>query len=92
MGFFLLPTGTAPPFAGSAPEMLGCDNHEEMLKNARIALASGDESVFIVLAEQAARCRRLASATHDREAAGILSAMAADYEQTESTLRADNDR
>lgn len=49
-------------------------------------------SALAALVEQVERCRRLAAATHDREAAGILSAMAADYEQSASTLRAANDR
>ena len=39
-----------------------------------------------MLVEQAERCRRLAAATHDREAAGILRAMAADYEQSAQAL------
>ena len=42
-----------------------------------------------VLADQAARCRRLSLATHDRDCAAILAAMAADYDDTAAAL---NDR
>jgi len=35
-------------------------------------------------AEQASRCRRLASATYDRRTAQMLEQMAADYEQRAS--------
>jgi hypothetical protein len=63
-------------------------SHEEILAAARKAGEDGHEcsSVLAMLAEQAARCRRLASATLDRDAAGILAAMAADYERTAETL------
>jgi len=63
-------------------------SHEDILRAARLAGEDGDEcrSVLAMLAEHAARCRRLASSTHDREAAGILSAMAADYERTAEAL------
>jgi hypothetical protein len=39
------------------------------------------------LTDQAARCRRLASATHDREAARMLAAMASDYERAADALK-----
>jgi PAS domain S-box-containing protein len=39
------------------------------------------------LGEQAARCRRLALATHDRDAAEVLTSMAAVYEETRTALR-----
>jgi PAS domain S-box-containing protein len=41
------------------------------------------------LAEQAARCRRLARATNDARASGILADMARSYAATATTLRAD---
>ena len=40
------------------------------------------------LAEQAARCRRLAGATHDRAASAILGTMADGYEDTAEALKA----
>jgi PAS domain-containing protein len=41
------------------------------------------------LAEQAARCKRLARATNDTRASGILADMARSYASTAATLRAD---
>lgn len=41
-----------------------------------------------VLAEQAARCKRLARSTNDRQASEILASMAQDYAATAATLRA----
>ena len=40
------------------------------------------------LADQADRCRRLSHATHDRQAAELLTAMASDYEETAASLKA----
>lgn len=39
-----------------------------------------------VLADQAARCRRLSRATHDQDCAAMLKAMAAGYEDTATAL------
>lgn len=39
------------------------------------------------LQDQAARCRRLARATHDRQACTILRSMASEYEETAEALR-----
>lgn len=39
------------------------------------------------LSEQSERCRRLSRATHDREAAEVLSRMAADYDQRAAILK-----
>lgn len=39
------------------------------------------------LCEQAARCRRLAHATHDRQASSVLATMASDYDDTAAALR-----
>lgn len=41
----------------------------------------------LALDDQAGRCRRLASATHDKSASDVLSAMANDYEATAEALR-----
>jgi hypothetical protein len=52
--------------------------------------AANDRNSPVMLAEltdQAARCRRLASATHDREAARMLAAMASDYERAADALK-----
>lgn len=43
-----------------------------------------------VLAEQAARCRRLAQATTDRQASEILTSMASGYAATADALRSDH--
>lgn len=39
------------------------------------------------LKEQAARCRRLAGATHDRQASDVLKSMAVQYDETAEALR-----
>jgi len=44
------------------------------------------QPVLAELTEQAARCRRLAATTHDRDVAGMLAAMAADYERAADAL------
>jgi PAS domain S-box-containing protein len=40
-----------------------------------------------VLADQACRCRRLASATYDRQTSAVLDAMASEFERTVAGLR-----
>ena len=44
-----------------------------------------------VLAEQAARCRRLAESLYTRESSTVLESMAQRFEQTAADIRADND-
>ena len=66
--------------------MDGCHSHKEILEAALGQSEDQRRTTVAMLAENAARCRRLASATHDRTAAGILSAMALDYEQTAAAL------
>ena len=39
------------------------------------------------LCDQASRCRRLAQATHDRQASTVLATMAAEYDDTAAALR-----
>lgn len=41
------------------------------------------------LHDQATRCRRLAQATHDRQASTVLTNMAAEYDDTAAALRSD---
>ena len=50
-------------------------------------LVDVSEEQSSVLAEQAARCRRLADATYDRETCGVLGAMADGFERSAAQLR-----
>jgi PAS domain S-box-containing protein len=61
-------------------------DHAGNLTGAVNMLVDVSDAQAEVLAEQAARCRRLSRATHDQECAAILKAMAGEYEDTAAAL------
>lgn len=54
--------------------------------------AIGSDTRPDILTEQAARCRRLACATYNREVSNALASMADEYERAAADLCAANDR
>lgn len=66
-------------------------NDDGSLRGAVNMLIDVTEEQSEVLADQATRCRRLASAVYNRETSGVLSAMADQFARTAAELRADND-
>ncbi|HYI43438.1 MAG TPA: PAS domain-containing protein [Sphingomicrobium sp.] len=61
------------------------DENGDLLGAINMLIDISDEQAD-VLADQAARCHRLARATHDRECAVMLETMAAEYEETAAAL------
>lgn len=67
------------------------DDSGEMTGAVNMLIDISDEQAD-VLSDQAARCRRLAGATHDRQASEVLDAMAANYASAAAALRAASDK
>ena len=69
--------------------MLAPPQPTEYLETALDALRNGSDRQTVLdgLAEQAARCRRLARSTHDQAASEILVKMARGYDATAALLK-----
>jgi PAS domain S-box-containing protein len=80
------PDGSRVAFRPYPTPLFGADGS---LTGAINMLVDVSDEQVDALAAQAARCRRLAGATYNREMAEILDNMAEDYEQTVANLRSD---
>jgi len=71
--------------------MLANPQPQEYLEMALDALRNGSDRQTVLdgLADQAARCRRLARSTHDQGASEILVNMARGYDATAALLKAE---